>query len=179
MTKIKKTPYEGQTTSIESYLTGDHNQSQAHSEGYACEKFSDPYWIKANIEYFPTGFAHQNGVFKNISPEETVALLKKGSSKSKFTIIDVKTEQEFLQTHLHGALHIDFFSSTFKDDLFNLDKTMPYIIICKIGVRSEITMNLMKKMGFQEVYNVIGGDERWEAEKLPQVRSSKTACPCS
>ena len=62
---------------------------------------------------------------------------------------------------------MDFFSKSFKDDLFLLDKNKIYIVICKVGIRSEITMNLMKKMGFKEVYNVLGGDDRWIAEEIP------------
>lgn len=138
--------------------------SSSSDKQYACNKLSDPDWIRENIEYFPAGFAASKGIFKNISPKETYQMIQ---GKNKYIILDVKTKQEYRQKHLSRSPNIDFFSSTFKDELFCLDKDTCYFVICKIGVRSEIAMNIMKKMGFKEVYNVIGGDDRWIAEEIP------------
>jgi len=66
-------------------------------------------------------------------------------------------------------MSIDFFSRSFKDDLFLLDNNKTYVVICKVGIRSEIAMNLMIKMGFKEVYNVLGGDDRWIAQETPYI----------
>ncbi len=131
----------------------------------ACQKLSDPKWIKENIEYFPAGFAVENGIFKDISPKETYQMIQEHSQY--LVVLDVKTEQEYLKNHLPDSKFIDFFSPSFKDDLFGLEKNKIYIVICKVGVRSEIAMNLMKKMGFKEVYNVLGGYDRWFSEEIP------------
>lgn len=133
----------------------------------AGQKMSDPDWIKANIEYFPPGFKAENGIFKNISPGDALQMIQGNGRDQNLVVIDVKTEHEFNHKHLSGSRLIDFFSTSFKDDLFDLDKTKTYIMICKVGVRSEIAMKLMEKMGFKEVYNVSGGDERWFAEEIP------------
>jgi len=134
---------------------------------YACNKLSDPEWIKGNMEYFPAGFAAKNGIFKDISPKETHQMIQEHKQDNTFIILDVKTKQEYLKIHLTGSMSMDFFSKPFKDDLFLLDKNKTYIVICKVGIRSGIAMNLMKKMGFKEVYNVLGGDDRWIAEEIP------------
>ncbi len=133
----------------------------------ACQMLSDPKWIKENIEYFPVGFAIENGIFKDISPKEAHQMIQEHSQDQNFVILDVKTEPEYLKTHLSDSRHIDFFSPSFKDSLFGLEKNKIYIVICTFGIRSEIAMILMKKMGFKEVYNVLGGDERWIAEGIP------------
>jgi len=135
--------------------------------GNACQKLSDPKWVKENMEYFPAGFAVENGIFEDISPTQTHKMIQEHSQDQNLVILDVKTEQEYLENHLSGSKSMDFFAGSFKDDLFSLDKHKTYIVICKVGVRSEIAMNLMKKMGFSEVYNVLGGDERWFAEEIP------------
>ncbi len=149
--------------------------SSDNTEGYACNKMSDPEWIRENLEYFPSGFSVENGIFKDISPMQANEMIQDCGHDQDVTVLDVKTEPEYLNKHLSSSTHMDFFSSTFKDDLFELDKDKMYIIICKIGLRSEIAMNLMKKMGFKEVYNVLGGDDRWEAEEVPNIQFSQ---PC-
>ncbi len=143
------------------------------SKGSPCQMFSDPNWIKDNMMYFPAGYEADNGISKDITPMETLEMLQEGSQDKRIVILDVKTEQEYLDYHLSDSRHMDFFSSTFKDDLFQLDKNEIYIVICKVGVRSEIAMKLMKKMGFTEVYNVMGGDDRWFAEELPDGRENQ------
>ncbi len=145
--------------------------SSDNTEGYACNKMSDPEWIQENIEYFPSGFSVENGIFKDISPIQAYQMIQDCGHDQDVTVIDVKTEPEYLNKHLSGSTHMDFFTSTFKDDLFELDKDKMYIIICKMGIRSEIAMNLMKKMGFKEVYNILGGDDRWAAEEIPLMQS--------
>ncbi|MBU1342546.1 MAG: rhodanese-like domain-containing protein [Proteobacteria bacterium] len=134
---------------------------------YACNKLSDPKWSKENMEYFPAGFAAENGIFKDISPKETHQMIQERNQDQNLVVLDVKTEQEYFKIHLSDSRSMDFFSKSFKDDLFLLDKNKIYIVICKVGIRSEIAMNLMKKMGFKEVYNVLGGDERWIAQEIP------------
>jgi rhodanese-related sulfurtransferase len=156
-----------QTISEEPRSTGSESCSSNGGSKNACQMLSDPKWIKANLEYFPAGFAVENGIFKDISPTETLQMIQKHSQDQNFVVLDVKTEQEYIKNHLPASMLIDFFSPSFKDDLFRLDKNKIYIVICKMGVRSEIAMNLMKKMGFKEVYNVLGGDDRWFAEEIP------------
>ena len=165
MKKIQDNSCKCQTVSGES--KSRESCSSGNDEPYACNKFSDPDWIKENIEYFPAGFAAPEGIFKNIFPKEAYQMLQQNPHRFNSTILDVKTRQEYRQRHLPGSLNMDFFSPTFKDELFSLDKEKCYVVICKIGVRSETTMNVMKKMGFNEVYNVTGGDDRWIAEEIP------------
>jgi len=147
-------------------IKGGRNSANSGGD-YACNQLSDPKWIKQNIEYFPIGFAAEKGIYKDISPKETHQMIQEHSQDQNFVVLDVKTEGEYLKNHLSNSKLFDFFSPSFKDDLFRLDKNKIYIVICKIGIRSEIAMNLMKKMGFTEVYNVLGGDDRWFAEEIP------------
>ena len=156
-----------QTATEESKSTSSGCNSPDSGGDYVCNQLSNPKWIKQNIEYFPIGFAAEKGNYKDISPKQTHQMILEHSQDQNLVILDVKTEGEYLNNHLPNSKLFDFFSLSFKDDLFRLDKNKIYIVICKIGIRSEIAMNLMKKMGFKEVYNVLGGDDRWFAEEIP------------
>jgi hypothetical protein len=48
-----------------------------------------------------------------------------------------------------------------------MNKSRTYVVYCKIGGRSKIAQKLMQQLGFQTVYNVVGGTLLWEEEGLP------------
>lgn len=165
----------GCRTSRKPYDTADSKKGAFVNGGQsACDKFMDPAWIKILVDYFPAGFEARNGEFTHIPPAQAYELLQ---AHDDWVILDVKTKEEYLEKHLPGAVLLDFFSASFKDDLFGLDKDKCYVVICKIGVRSGITMNLMKKMGFRQVFNVVGGDDRWIDEEIP-YHQWPSAVPC-
>lgn len=177
MEKEKRQGCDCRTIIPESVSADIEGASHCNCESYACDRFHDPKWLKINIDYFPAGFEAPEGIFRNISPSEASRMLIRDPHGIRW--LDVKTEAEFRARHLPGSLNLDFFSPTFKDDLFALDKGARYVVICKIGMRSEIAMNLMRKMGFVEVYNVAGGDDRWEAEEIPYGESRPVAACCN
>ncbi len=69
--------------------------------------------------------------------------------------------------HIENAINLNYYSKTFKDELSELDKSKTYLIYCRSGRRSGIALDIMKELGFTEVYNILGGITQWEAEGLP------------
>lgn len=123
-------------------------------------------------------------VSKDIFPTEAYELMTENRDDNDFIILDVCTPGEFEKLHLENALNINFFSSDFKDQLKALDKNKIYLVYCKIGGRSKLAQKMMKKLGFREVYNIVGGTILWEEEGLPFApglgrRSRFTLCPIS
>jgi rhodanese-related sulfurtransferase len=123
-------------------------------------------------------------VSKDIFPTEAYELMTENRDDNDFIILDVCTPGEFEKLHLENALNINFFSSDFKDQLKALDKNKIYLVYCKIGGRSKMAQKMMKKLGFREVYNIVGGTILWEEEGLPFApglgrRSRFTLCPIS
>jgi rhodanese-related sulfurtransferase len=123
-------------------------------------------------------------VFKDIFPAEAHAVIMEHSSDNQLIILDVCTPGEFEKLHLENALNINFFSSDFKEQLKAFDKNKIYLVYCKIGGRSKMAQKTMKKQGFREVYNIVGGTILWEEEGLPfapggERRSRFTLCPIS
>ena len=106
-------------------------------------------------------------IIENITPQEAFTLIEDNRNNPDFVILDVRTPQEFAQGHIAGAIMIDFYSMTFRDDLDALDKDKTYLIYCGSGGRSGKTLDIMEELGFQEVYNLLGGINAWQDAGLP------------
>lgn len=104
---------------------------------------------------------------KDISPSEAQDLIQNNKDNPSFLLLDVRTPEEFQQSHLNGAKLIDFYANNFTKEIMELDKSKKYLIYCRTGVRSSKTMKLMEKAGFKEVYNLSGGITRWNKSGLP------------
>jgi rhodanese-related sulfurtransferase len=108
-------------------------------------------------------------IIKNISPEEAYELIQKNKGNSDFIILDVRTRQEFSQGHIDGAVNLDFYSKSFREELNKLDKTKTYLVYCRTGHRSGLAAEIMKELGFKNVYNMMGGIVEWQAKGFPIV----------
>jgi rhodanese-related sulfurtransferase len=83
------------------------------------------------------------------------------------TVLDLRTPEEFAEGHLEGATMIDFYSSTFADEIAALDRDGEYLIYCRSGNRSGQAFSLMAQLGFEQVYDLDGGVLAWGAAGLP------------
>jgi rhodanese-related sulfurtransferase len=72
-------------------------------------------------------------------------------------ILDVRAPWEFSMEYIKGAENLDCTNPEFKEQLLDLVLEKKYIVYCKSGVRGGKVLNLMKNLGFTEVYNIIGG----------------------
>lgn len=78
-------------------------------------------------------------------------------------VLDVRTEAEFEQGALPGAIHLNYLDYGFLDRLDNLDKEATYLVYCRTGRRSIRTCLLMQNSGFRRVFNLDGGLSAWKA----------------
>ncbi|WP_196717568.1 rhodanese-like domain-containing protein [Actinomyces trachealis] len=72
------------------------------------------------------------------------------------TVLDVRTENEFNQGHLEGALNYDVSSSDFDQKIGGLDKSGRYTVYCRSGNRSAAAAKRMKSLGFTDVQDAGG-----------------------
>ncbi len=86
------------------------------------------------------------------------------------TIIDVRTPEEYAEGHLENAVNIDFKAASFSEEVGKLDKSNPYLVYCKSGVRSAKSVTLMKELGFKDVADLNGGITKWIADGKNVVR---------
>jgi len=111
-------------------------------------------------------------MIEDITPKEALALIQANKGNPNFIIIDVRTPEEYRTEHIEGAINIDY-SEAFKTKIANLDKTKTYLIYCRTGHRSGITLKMMQELGFRRVYNMIGGIIQWREEGYPAESSEK------
>ncbi len=75
-------------------------------------------------------------------------------------IIDVRTQKEYNQGHLADVDHqLNLLNGDFEASLDSLDKEKTYYLYCRTGNRSGQATELMKKNGFENVYNIGGFQE--------------------
>lgn len=102
----------------------------------------------------------QNKIAKDVSVKEFSKLIAAG----KGTLLDVRTPGEIAKGSIKGSVNLDFFDDNFENKLDQLDKTKPVYVYCAAGGRSSDAMDMMKKKGFVEVYNLLGGYNAWVKE---------------
>lgn len=79
--------------------------------------------------------------------------------KESLSVLDVREVEEFETLHLEGARNFPL--SQLADTYEQLDKTQPYYVICKSGIRSARACQFLTEQGY-EVINVQGGMDALE-----------------
>lgn len=109
------------------------------------------------------------GVNEKVSLEQFEKLLQE---KGNAIILDVRTPEEFNSGHVKGAVNLDIYNASFKENLSKLDKAKPVLVYCKAGGRSSDAAALMSELGFSEVYNFKGGMLAWSNANKPLVKDT-------
>lgn len=107
--------------------------------------------------------------FTEVKAEQAIELVKKEASKTAtdpkkepLTVLDVRTPEEYAKGHIDGATNIDFNEDGFKEALAKLDRSKPYLVHCAAGGRSSKTRELMKSLGFKNIFHLEGGLNAWQ-----------------
>ena len=91
-------------------------------------------------------------------------LARQQAQVAEFSILDVRSPQEWAKGHVPGARHI--FLPDLPDQLKTLDKTKPMAVYCDSGYRASIGASLLQSYGL-EVLNVPGSWQAWTSSGLP------------
>ena len=81
---------------------------------------------------------------KKISSENLILLDK----NKDIQVVDVRRLREYNSGHITGAINIDFYKSSFVEDINKLDKSKLTVVYCKSGVRSATISNILSKNNF-------------------------------
>lgn len=93
-------------------------------------------------------------------------------AEQNMIILDVRTPDEFRQTHVKDAINIDIMSSDFQKQIEKLDKSKTYKVYCRSGNRSGQAERIMKSLGFKEVENL--GSVSRAAKRLNRICEGKS-----
>ena len=78
-------------------------------------------------------------------------------------IIDVRTEDEYESGKIPGALNIDIYKGQgFVYQVEELDQSKNFYVYCAAGVRSANACGVMQQLGFENVFNLVGGFSNWD-----------------
>lgn len=110
---------------------------------------------------------------RTITPVELEALHQQGET---IDLIDVRTPVEFREVHAEYARNIPL-------DVFDPEEVMsnrngssgrPLYVICRSGSRASTACQKLVSCGHENIVNVEGGTQAWEAAGLPVKRGKKT-----
>ena len=102
----------------------------------------------------------------NLRQEDWVAQYE---ADTNAVILDVRTEDEWNDGFIPNAIHIDIYKGQgFIYAVEELDKSKNYYVYCKAGGRSQQACDIMKQLGFEHTYNLVGGIMQWTGKvELP------------
>ena len=85
-------------------------------------------------------------------------------------VIDVREDTEAASGRIPNAKHVPL--SVLRQRLQELERyrDRPVILVCRSGSRSGSAASILRKAGFERVYNLKGGMLAWENENLPKAR---------
>ena len=103
--------------------------------------------------------------YRQITMEEAVTMLEE---ETGYTILDVRTAQEYSEKHIPGAINIANESIGTKDipDIPELpDKDQLILVYCRSGNRSKQASEKLVKLGYTNIVE-IGGINSWPGETV-------------
>lgn len=111
-------------------------------------------WIQGGfkLEYIP-----------QITAQELVELQEKEGDQ--IAILDVREPGEFSDGVLQKSIQIPLGELTARSN--ELDSSKLLVTLCKGGYRSSIATSLLRRAGFQDIANLIGGFDGWKSAGLP------------
>jgi len=98
------------------------------------------------------GYLSRLGI-KQLTPKEL-------DDKKGVVILDVRTNKEYEQGHIPGAVHIPL--NDLGDKIKKLKKDKEIVVFCQSGNRSIWAIKRLMGMGYKNLYNLKGGYVAWK-----------------
>lgn len=108
-----------------------------------------------------TGMALQNAIDKKnklITPQELTDRIDNGE---KFQIIDTRATKQYEVSNVDGAVNIPL--AKLREEAKGLDPNLPTVTYCNKGVTGNAAQNMLRNMGFKEVFNLSGGNKNYQS----------------
>lgn len=80
-------------------------------------------------------------------------------------LLDVRDDMEWDEKHIPGAHHT--FVGYLEENPPSLSKERRIVVHCSVGHRSGLAVSILRRQGFTDVYNMLGGLTAWEKLGLP------------
>lgn len=120
-------------------------------------------WVSAAFLLIQDFASNSFNRFQSISP--LIAVTK--MNDDNLLILDVREPHEFNKSHIEDALNLPLGKVEEKLSTLEKHRQHPIIVTCQTGARSVAACKTLTKAGFEKVFNMQGGMQSWEDNKLP------------
>ena len=104
----------------------------------------------------------QQSMYQQISPEEVKEKMESGEP---YLLLDVRSEMEYVDGHIEGAILIPDNEIVERAEVELTDKEATIFVYCRSGVRSERATRALIELGYMNVYDM-GGIMQWPYETV-------------
>jgi len=84
-------------------------------------------------------------------------------------VLDVREDSEFYAGHIPHSVHVPLGQLARHPEVEKY-KSRPIIAICRSGMRSGHACRVLRKNGFEQVYNLSGGITAWQQANMPMEK---------
>lgn len=85
----------------------------------------------------------------------------------RFHLLDIREPEEWAICQIKGSQLIAM--GDVSGQLHDIPDDVPIVCICHHGIRSQSVQHFLLRNDFEEVYNLIGGIDRWSKEVDPTI----------
>ena len=103
---------------------------------------------------------NREAVYVNITAEEAKRIM---DSEEGYIILDVRTQEEYDQGHIPGAILIPDTEIEFKAEEVLTDKDQLLLVYCRSGRRSKLASEILVELGYTNIKE-FGGIIDWPYE---------------
>ena len=90
----------------------------------------------------------------NINDIDLFRLEELKQENPELVLIDVRSPQEYAEGHMNGSICIPSYELSWKAKKILPNKKSVIVVYCEYGGRSRKAVNLLKTLGYENVYNL-------------------------
>jgi hydroxyacylglutathione hydrolase len=83
-------------------------------------------------------------------------------------LLDVREKDKWDKGHIKGARYI--YAGHIERQLDSIPANQPIVVICNTGNHANLVASILRREGYGEVYNLLGGMAAWESASYKLVK---------
>lgn len=119
--------------------------------GYLCEGIED--WQNRGMALSSSGVDTASGLYEKLK------------EKKEMFLLDVRGKDEYAAGHIPGAVNI--YVGELESRLKEVPSDHPVVSICSVGHRAGLGASILKRHGYDQVFNLLGGTRAWKEKGYP------------
>lgn len=88
----------------------------------------------------------------------------------ELTVVDVREPDEYAAGHVPGSINLFVGELESRVAALGPERRVPIAVTCSVGHRGGLGASILRRAGFSDVRNVLGGMAAWRARDLPIAR---------